>query len=415
VFEHFLIARRTCAILFLSLCACATPAPSQAPGRQRDLATHPVILISIDGFRADYLQRGLSPHLADLAGEGVRAESMRPAFPSITFPNHFTLVTGLYPDHHGIINNSFEDPNLNGVFKMSTTDEAWWAQGTPIWVTAETQGIRTATEFWPGSEVSFHGIRPEHWEHFDHAKSGDARVDSLLAWLDLPAQERPEFLTLYFDIVDGAGHLGGPDSSLVNDAIMSTDASIGRLLSGLKARHLDADLIVVADHGMIGTSPERTIVLDDLIDLKAARPVFTEAVAGLEIAPTAEGQIAHRSLLSYRGHMVCRDKNDLPGELHYGTNPRVPDVVCIADAGYLIETRAELTRRTRPLLGEHGYDPKVPQMGALFIAAGPAFKQHVVIAPFDNVDVYPLLVQLLGIRGEPNDGNIATLQPILNP
>ena len=405
-------ARRLLLVALASVLLC-TGLFGQALAQTPASAT-PLILISIDGFRADYLERGLSPNLVGLAQDGVRAKAMRPAFPSITFPNHFTIVTGLYPDHHGIINNTFEDASLPGKFRMSTTDEAWWAGATPIWISAEQQGVRSATEFWPGSEVSFHGVRPEHWEHFDHGKSGDARVDSLLAWLDLPAAERPRFLTLYFDIVDGAGHLGGPDSPQVDQAIAKTDVSIGRLLLGLRARHIEADLIVVADHGMIATSPERTIVLDDVIDLKAARPVFIDAVAGFDIAPGAAGQQAESELLRHQPHMTCNRRQDLPARLHYGGNARIPAVICIAEPGYLIETRARIAERTSPLLGEHGYDPATPEMAALFIAHGPDFRKDLVIEPFDNVDVYPLMVKMLGIRGEPNDGNGQTLTPILS-
>ncbi len=399
------------AVVYAALCGTLV----QAASAQVAAGTRPLILISIDGFRADYLDRGLSPNLAGLARDGVRAKAMRPAFPSVTFPNHFTIVTGLYPDHHGIIDNTFEDAALPGKFRMSTTDPAWWSGGTPIWVSAEQQGIPTATEFWPGSEVSFHGVRPEHWEHFDHAKSGDARVDSLLAWLDLPAAQRPRFLTLYFDIVDGAGHIGGPDSPQVNQAIENTDASIGRLLDGLRVRHIDADLIVLADHGMLSTAPERTIVIDDVVDLKAARPIFIDAVAGFAIAPGPAGDAAEAALLRAQPHMTCSRKQELPARLHYGTNPRIPAVICIAEPGYLIETRARIAERSVPLLGEHGYDPATPEMAALFIAHGPDFRQHLEIEPFDNVDVYPLMVKMLGIRGEPNDGNPQTLSSILKP
>src|SRR6202020_1663630 len=153
---------------------------------------------------------GLSPNLSALAAGGVHAERMIPAFPSITFPNHYTLVTGLYPDHHGIVNNTFEDPKLPGVFKMASKEEAWWDQGTPIWVSAERQGVPTATMFWPGSDTVIHGVRPEHWELFNVAVSGDERVDKLLSWLDLPPAERPRFLTLYFNQVDTNGHIFGP-------------------------------------------------------------------------------------------------------------------------------------------------------------------------------------------------------------
>jgi predicted AlkP superfamily pyrophosphatase or phosphodiesterase len=375
--------------------------------------SRPLILVSIDGFRWDYLNRGVSPNLSALAAGGVRAERMLPSFPSITFPNHYTLVTGLYPDHHGIVNNTFEDARLPGVFHMTTKDEAWWDQGTPIWVSAERQGVPTATEFWPGSEVAIHGVRPSLWEPFNQAKWSDQRVDTLLGWLDAPAATRPQFLTLYFDIVDTAGHLHGPDSPEVNSAVATVDKAIGRLVAGLKARGLDANLIVVADHGMAATAPERTIVLDDLIDPAAVHVVFADAVSGLDIPKTPAGEAAEARLLAPHDHMACWKKADIPARFHYGTNPRVPDVVCAAEVGWLIETREEIARHRHPLLGEHGYDNAAPEMGALFIANGPAFARGELVKPFPNVDVYPLMTHVLGIKGEPNDGRLADVAEVL--
>jgi predicted AlkP superfamily pyrophosphatase or phosphodiesterase len=368
----------------------------------------PLILISIDGFRPDYLNRGVSPTLSALAAGGVRAERMLPSFPSITFPNHYTLVTGLYPDHHGIISNSFEDAAApGGVFHMSSKDEAWWDEGTPIWVTAERQGMRTGTEFWPGSEVAIHGVRPEHWEPYRLTKPGDQRVDTLLGWLDLPAAERPHFLTLYFDAVDSAGHMFGPDSPQVNKAIAATDASIGRLVEGLKARGITANLIVVADHGMAAVAPDHILLLDDMIDPSAVRVVFADAVSGIDIPDTPAGHDAEARLLAPHDHISCWKKARVPARLHYGSNPRVPDVVCMAEVGWLIETRDGQARRHFHLAGEHGYDNAAPQMGALFVANGPAFKKGVVIPQFPNVDVYPLMTHVLGIKGEANDGDFA--------
>jgi predicted AlkP superfamily pyrophosphatase or phosphodiesterase len=396
------------------LAGCADVSPPVAPPPlAKASASSPLILVSIDGFRWDYLNRGVSPNLSALAASGVRAERMLPSFPSITFPNHYTLVTGLYPDHHGIVNNTFEDAHLPGVFHMTTKDEAWWDEGTPIWVSAERQGDRTATEFWPGSEVAIHGVRPEHWEPFNQAKSSDQRVDTLLGWLDAPAATRPQFLTLYFDIVDTAGHLHGPDSPEVNRAVATVDAAIGRLVAGLKARGLDANLIIVADHGMAATAPERTIVLDDLIDPALAHVVFADAVSGIDFPKTAAGEAAEAKLVGPHPHMTCWKKADVPERFHYGANPRVPDVVCAAEVGWLIETRAGMARHTHPLLGEHGYDNAAPEMGALFIASGPAFAKGEVIKPFPNVDLYPLMTRILGIRAEPNDGQFSDMQAVL--
>jgi predicted AlkP superfamily pyrophosphatase or phosphodiesterase len=408
------------ALAVLALAACAETTPSPAPVPASASATRPargvvtpLILISIDGFRWDYLNRGISPNLSALAARGVRAQRMLPSFPSITFPNHYTLVTGLVPDHHGVVANSFEDARMGGVFHMTPKEEGWWDEGTPIWVAAERQGVRTATEFWPGSEAAIHGVRPEHWEPFNQMKTSDERVDTVLRWLDLPLAERPEFLTLYFDIVDTAGHHYGPDSAEVNRAVATVDAAIGRLLGGLKARGLDADLIVVADHGMAATAPSRTLYLDDLTDVGQGHVVFDGAVVGVDFPKTPAGAAAEARLSAPHAHATCWRKADVPPRLHYGSNPRVPDVVCAAEVGWIVETREQAARHHAPMLGEHGYDNAAPEMGALFIAEGPAFKSGLVVGSFPNVDVYPLMTHILGIEADPNDGRFADVAEML--
>jgi ectonucleotide pyrophosphatase/phosphodiesterase family protein 5 len=401
------------AALALAGCMATQSGPPSASVAAAPSPTSPLILVSIDGFRWDYLNRGITPNLSALAASGVRAERMLPSFPSITFPNHYTLVTGLYPDHHGVVNNTFEDAHLPGVFHMTSKDEAWWDEGTPIWVSAERQGMRTATEFWPGSEVAIHGVRPEHWEPFNQGKSSDQRVDTLLGWLDAPAATRPQFLTLYFDIVDTAGHHHGPDSPEVNTTIATVDAAIGRLVAGLKARGLSANLIIVADHGMAATAAERTVVLDDYIDPTVAHVVFADAVSGVDFPKTPAGEAAEARLVGSHDHMTCWKKADVPERFHYGSNSRVPDVVCAAQVGWLIETREEMAHHRYPLLGEHGYDNAAPEMGALFIANGPAFARGEVVKPFPNVDVYPLMIHILGLKGEPNDGHLSDVRNVL--
>lgn len=212
-----------------------------------------VILISMDGFRADYLDRGITPNLSRLAADGARG-AVRPSFPSKTYPNHYTLVTGLRPDRHGLVDNVMVDPLIPGVtFRLSdrTTvkDSRWWSDATPLWVTAERQGVIAASVFWPGSETAIQGAQPTYWLTFDQEVSAEARVDQVLAWLDLPVERRPGFISLYFDETDTAGHHDGPDSNGLNAAVAHTDAAIGRLTAGLAARSLAADLMITADHG----------------------------------------------------------------------------------------------------------------------------------------------------------------------
>lgn len=391
--------------LGLAAAACAT-APQTRSGDGPAAPRAPlVILVSIDGYRADYLHRGDSPVLERLAAEGASG-SMRPSFPSITFPNHYTLVTGLHPDHHGVVGNSMVDAEL-GRFRLgdpaAVTDRRWWDDGEPIWVTAEKAGVRTATMFWPGSEADIHGVRPSLWTVFDQSMPGDARVDRVLDWLDLPAAERPRFVTLYFDIVDTAGHNHGPDGAETRAAIASVDASIARLIAGLEARGLyeDAVLIVVSDHGMAATGPERVLYLDDLVDVEALRIVYSGAVAFLNPVEGREAEV-EAALAGRHAGAECWRKADIPARLVLGRHRRVPAVVCMADVGWLIATRARPVTRNG---GAHGYDNQSPEMAALFIAHGPGVVAGRRLENLDSVDVQPLLARLLGIAAPAGDGD----------
>jgi predicted AlkP superfamily pyrophosphatase or phosphodiesterase len=402
--------RAALALLLLFLSACATQAP-------RPKSDAPLILISIDGFRADYLDRGLTPNLSALAAEGVRAQAMRPAFPSLTFPNHYTIVTGLYPDHHGIVNNTMIDPQL-GKFTIKTsasTSGKWWDGAEPIWVTADKQGLHTGTMFWPGSDMEIRGHRPDHYLPFDGKISADRRVDQVLAWLDLPADQRPRFLTLYFEQVDHQGHDYGPNSSEVDGALRAADAAIGRLIDGLKSRDLykNINLVIVSDHGMAEVDTTRTVILDNLVDLKHIDLVTSGIVVGINPKPGFEAEAEH-ALLGKHEHVECWRKGELPARLHYGTHARIPAVICLPDSGWLVETQEFHGRPNHKVHGgEHGYDNAAPDMRALFIAHGPAFKHGLTVPEFDNVDVYPLLTGLLGLQAQPNDGSPATAREML--
>jgi len=368
-----------------------------------------VILVSLDGFRADYLSRGVTPHLVALARAGVRAEAMHPSFPSITFPNHYTLVTGLRPDHHGVVGNTMFDPKIPDVrFTMGTHDARWWDEGEPAWVTAERQGLNVGTMFWPGSEVAIHGVRPNEVVPFDKNMSDDVRVDRLLSWYDDGA--RPRFSTLYFNAVDSAGHRYGPDSAEVNAALEDVDEGVGRLLAGLRARHIPADVIVVADHGMAGVGAGHVIALDHVAPRGSFRWVTGGAYAGVDAVAGHEA-VLERALLGPHEHMRCWRKGDLPERFAYGRNPRVPGYICLADVGWVIERDDGAPEH--PIAGDHGYDPMAPEMDALFEASGPDFVGGRVLAPFDNVDVYPLVMHLLGVRALPNDGSLTPFAGVL--
>lgn len=414
-------------LAFIAGCATqpATPvasAPVAATPAAIPAKPAPLLLISIDAFRADYFNRGITPTLAMLAKGGVRAaDGMQPAFPSLTFPNHYTLVTGLYPDHHGIVNNTMIDPVL-GKFSLgnrkAVSNGQWWDEGTPIWETADAHGLRTATMFWPGSEADIHGKHPDYWKPFDDSVTADQRVDQVLAWLDLPAAQRPTFLTLYFDAVDHAGHKYGPHSPQVDQAMRDTDAAIGLLVQGLKQRGLfdTMNIIVVADHGMASVPLANSVLIEKEMPLHDVQIVSLGIVAGFNPKPGHDFAAIEKKMEQPHKHMRCWDKTRIPARLHYGSNPRVPQLVCLADTGWRITTAEYLARRQgKVAIGEHGYDNADPRMRALFIAHGPAFQQGITVPVFPNVDVYPLMTHLLGIPAAANDGNYDAVKDMLKP
>ena len=391
--------------LFLALTAVFLLATPALAGQRPQ-----VIMISVDGFRADYALRGLSPTLAAMATEGAWApEGIRPSFPSNTFPNHYTLVTGLRPDHHGITDNTLYDVARPGVkFSMGARDQVsdgfWWDGGEPIWVTAERAGLKTATMFWPGSEAQVRGVRPRIWSAYDEALPAFDRVDRLLGWLDLPAAQQPRFMTLYFEAVDTQGHRSGPDSPELNGAIGGVDAALARLVAGLKARGVydKINIVIVADHGMSETSPERVVFVDDITPLET----FTVITAGWTTSLIPRTPEAEAALVGKHPHFECWRKGEMPARFHYGTNPRIPPVICLSETGWVVTTRARYAERPMTRIGgSHGADPEDPAMRALFVARGPDIRPGVKLPVFDNVSVYPLVMKLMGLTPQPNDGD----------
>lgn len=369
------------------------------------------ILIGIDGFRPDYLDRGITPVLSALAADGARG-TMRPSFPSKTFPNFYTLVTGQRPDRHGIVANRFEDPAHPGErFSMASQEPYWWDQAEPLWTAAERAGVRTGVMFWPGSGIAIGGIRPHDWQHFDEAVTGRQRVDTIIDWLRRPAANRPRLLGLYFDSIDTAGHDHGPDGAETNAALAEIDALIGRLRDELAALDQPANLILVADHGMIATDAARRIRLDSVARARDFRAIEDGPYAAIEPQPGREKRLA-AALLKPHDHMQCWRRGDIPDRLHYGRNPRTPSFLCLAEPGWLIVARPS----DKPFTpgGAHGWDPAAPGMAALFIAHGPDIARGVTLPPFDNVHVAPLVRRLAGVpQAAGVDGDASVLAPML--
>nr|WP_255586920.1 ectonucleotide pyrophosphatase/phosphodiesterase [Hephaestia mangrovi] len=402
------LALAVCAGLALAGCAVSNTTAAPPARTAADIAQKPpvTILVSIDGFRADYLDRGVTPRLNALAATGVSA-AMEPSFPSKTFPNHWAMVTGDYPDHSGITANKMEDPERPGeTFTMATDDPFWWNTAAPIWVDAEKAGIRTATMFWPGANVAWGGTeasawphditggtRPEDWQQFNQAVTGEQRVNAVLDWLRRPAAIRPRFVTLYFDTVDTTGHEYGPDDARTTQAVADVDRKIGMLVDGLKQLDQPANLVIVADHGMAPISSDRVVALDQIAPAADYRVIESGPYASLEPTPGHEADVA-RLIPGKHGHATCWRKQDIPARFHYGTNRRIPPYFCLADVDWQVLP----SKPDKPSTGgNHGYDNLAPEMQALFVANGPAFAAGKTLAPFINVDIEPLLRDLIGL------------------
>lgn len=407
--------RQACLLgLVLLVSACATARGPVEPGETREST---VLLISLDGFRPDYLDPANTPNLAALADRGVRAESMIPSFPTKTFPNHISIVTGMTPDHHGIVANNIWDPVMEATYSLGNRDAVRnpdWYDGEPIWVAAERAGMRTAPFFWPSSEAPIGGFHATYWEPYDDDLSHDARIAWVVHKLSLTGVDAVRFTTLYFSDVDNGGHSGGPGSPEALTAAAVVDSSVGRLLQELASRSLDhVNIIVVSDHGMAQLSQDRVIFLDDYVDPSTMRVADWSPVLALWPDPEDVDAVydalhgAHPNLSVYR-------PADIPPALEFGTHRRVAPVIGIADAGWSVTTHEFFDRRPSGYDGgNHGYDNHHPDMQALFIADGPAFKDGLVTAGFPNTDVYQLMMAILGLPAEPRDGDLSRVQHLL--
>jgi predicted AlkP superfamily pyrophosphatase or phosphodiesterase len=387
-------------------------AVDHGPNAAAQRAKHYVVLVSLDGFRYDYAAKFGAPNLERLAAEGASApDGMIPSFPSVTFPNHYTIVTGLYPEHHGIVENNFYAPARKEGYASrdakTVTDGSWYG-GVPLWALAEKQGMRSACFFWPGSEAEIDGERPSYYVHYDNTFPDEKRIDQVIAWLKLPAAERPHFITLYYYEPDHTGHAAGPDSPQTGAAVHHVDDLIGILMADLKAVHLPIDLIVVSDHGM-------ETVEGDWIDLdKYADLSKFVTVGSLLYAPNEEAAArAFQQLHGASDKFVVYRQRDVPAYLHFNANPRIGDPVVIPTGPYLIRAHAP-DKPESPPKGEHGYDPhQMKTMRAIFYAEGPDIRRGYKLQPFENVDVYPLIGHILGLRIGRVDGRLDALRPML--
>jgi predicted AlkP superfamily pyrophosphatase or phosphodiesterase len=369
-----------------------------------------VVLVSMDGFRWDYARHFKLQNLSKIAREGVHAKSMRPSYPSKTFPNHYAIVTGLYPDHHGIINNVFYDPALNESFSLTTNakNDSRFYGGNPIWNVAEQQGIKTASFFWPGSDTD--KKRPGIYKNYDNKIPYGNRIDTVIKWLKLPEQQRPHLITLYFDEPDHTGHNFGPLSPENEKMVRKMDSVMGQLSAKLDQLSIgkQINLIIVSDHGMADISNDKKVaILDYLKPEWLGYKAVINPIMSLQAKPGYQDSIL--KALKKVPHIKFWKSGEVPKRLHYGTNPRVHDFVIEAKKGYSLVS--EKTQNIKG--GTHGYDNKRKDMQAIFYAKGPAFKVNKEVGSFQNVSVYPLIAHILGLQIEEVDGKFSEVKNML--
>lgn len=379
-----------------------------------------VILISLDGFRYDYVDIFKPKTLRKLAKKGVRAKWMIPSFPTKTFPNHYTIATGLYPENHGIIENNIYD--FDTVFTLNKREEVqnsrWWL-GEPIWATAEKQGKKAGAFFFPGTEAEIAGKRPTFWKEYNGKIPNDQRVDQILAWLDLPKNERPQVFTMYFSDTDDIGHKFSPDSKEIKKAVAKVDRYLKRLVSGLKKRKIfeTVNLILVSDHGMATVKPENSVILDNYFAFdKTDRILWTGEIVQIFPKKSEEDSILEK--LKPIRHASCWKKSEIPARLHYQASPRIAPIICSAEEGWYLTSNERLSKRKSEddfgkIWGAHGYDNKYQSMQAIFIAHGEAFKKGYLAEPFENTQVYNLMCNILGLKPAKNDGDLETVKGLL--
>jgi predicted AlkP superfamily pyrophosphatase or phosphodiesterase len=378
-----------------------------------------VIMVSIDGFRWDYPDLHSTPNIRKLAHDGVMAERLLPVFPTLTFPNHYTIATGLYPANHGLMSNDFpvgEDGDWYRLRDREKVEDGSYYRGEPIWVTAETQGMVAASFFWVGTEADVMGVRPTHWRSFSKDIKGPERVDQVLEWLAEPAATRPHLYTLYFEDVDDYTHWYGPGSGEGANAVSRVDGYIGRLMDGLKQlpHGKQVNIVLVSDHGQATYLDNEPLVLDELTSLDGITGVDGGCYLFLhQDEPDPQRAAGIRDMVNANwDHGKAYLRSDAPAAWRVSEDSSFPDVILVADVGHGILSTASMKYKAHS--GDHGWAPEAEAMHGIFIASGPAFRKGLEIGPVRNIDIYPMLLNLLELSPPASmDGDPAALTDIL--
>jgi predicted AlkP superfamily pyrophosphatase or phosphodiesterase len=417
----------TLRLLLWSLAACSIPTIADVNGtggvnapEQRDKPY--LILISIDGFRWDYQDLYETPAMDRIAGDGVRADALVPVFPTLTFPNHYSIATGLYPVNHGLVGNRFPSKDRRSFYDMrdrEAVEDGSWYRGEPIWVVAEKSGMVSAAFFFVGTEADVGGVRLSHWNSFDESISGNRRIDQVIDWLAMPDDRRPHFIALYFEHVDTATHRSGPDSKRSVSSIRRVDGYLGRLLAGIDQLPVadDVYIVIVSDHGQTAINRNaRPFVINTVVNLNGITVVDHGSVAFLYLPEPDRGrsEAIRKAINDAWEHGKAMLHHETPDSWHVTEDSGFADIVVQADPGFMVYSSRQQLRGVS--IGDHGWAPEHEEMHGIFLASGPRLPGGKRISAISAVDVYPLMMEILEIPlTTPIDGSPSTLPDILAP
>ncbi|WP_298632133.1 ectonucleotide pyrophosphatase/phosphodiesterase [uncultured Porphyromonas sp.] len=371
------------------------------------------VILSLDGFRYMYLDELSTPNLDAIAAEGVSG-SLQPSYPSNTFPNHYSMATGLYPEHHGIVNNRFWVDELNDYYKLGDSARVYnpaFYGGEPIWNTAEKQGIKAGSYFWVGSETAVQNMRPSYWKKYDAETSFTARADSVIAWLQKPIEERPRLITWYIQEPDHTGHTYGTGSDQLKAMVSTVDSVVGYFRSELAKLPIasQVDFIIVSDHGMKDYEPDKIVNLMDYLPADSFRYIV-DGTPTLLYTKHPEYIDEAMKVLEKVPHVTAYRRADVPARFHYSEGDRLGDIVVMPELGGYIFFREKPELK---LPAGHGFDNTLPEMQAILFGVGPSFAKGKKVSQVPNVAIYPLLCHILQLTPAPNDGTEEDVQKLL--
>ncbi len=402
-------------LMFLAVVSSCTERQASEPSQ--DTAPK-LLLVSFDGFRYDYLSKTETPHFDSLLVEGVQAEGLIPVFPSKTFPNHYSIVTGLYPENSGLIANTMYDPQWDAWYEIrdrEAVENPRWYGGEPIWNTAEKQGLKTGTMFWVGSEAPIQEMRPTYWKVYDGDMPGKARIDTVVKWFSYPGEKAIDLGTLYFELVDDAGHWYGPESDSLIAAVQKADSLVGYLKQQLRKAGVweNLNLMIVSDHGMAELSGDKIIELDSIIDMEDVEFVLWNPMTMIQPVEGKTEEV-YKQLQDAAENYRVYTKENLPKRYHLDESRRLTDIIMVAEIPYTILSKEyKPTFMERLPQGTHGFDNREKAMQGLFVARGPSFRQGITTSPFQNIHLYELMSRVMGLSPAPNDGSIDSVKSVL--